>query len=63
MELHDLFKMIPETQEIHLIVADCGILGTMCAMVHLLNGEAFNSDVISIEAEDNKLKVWIREDS
>lgn len=63
MKLHDLFKMIPETQEIHLIVDDCGILGTMCAMECLLNVEAFNSEVINIEAKDDKLKVWIREDS
>lgn len=61
MTLIDLFNLIPETQEMHLIVDDCGILGTMGAMECLLSVEAFNAKVVNIEAEDNKLKVWIKE--
>ena len=61
MKFVDLYKLIPETQEVHLIVDDCGILGTMDAMGVLLNDNAFNAEVINVEAEDNKLKVWIEE--
>lgn len=62
MKFVDLYKLIPETQEIHLIFGDLGILGTMDAMGCLLNDNAFNANVLNIEAEDNKLKVWIEED-
>lgn len=61
MKFIDLFNLIPETQEIHLIFDDCGILGTMSAMECLLNNDAFNAKVINVEAEDNRLKVWIKE--
>lgn len=61
MKFVDLYKLMPGTQEVHLIVDDCGILGTMDSMGVLLNDNAFNAEVVNIEAEDNKLKVWIME--
>ena len=62
MKLVDLYKLTPETQEIHLIFGDLGILGTMDAMGCLLNNNAFSATVLNIEAEGNKLKVWIEEE-
>lgn len=62
MKFEELFRLLPETQEIHLIYGDLGILGTEDAMGCLLNDEAFNAKVVNIEAEDNKLKVWVEVD-
>lgn len=62
MKFVDLYKLMPDMQEVHLIVDDCGILGTMDSMGFLLNDNAFNAEVVNIEAEDNKLKVWIMEE-
>ena len=59
MKFIDLYKLMPETQEVHLIFGDHGILGEMDAMGCLLNEDAFNANVTCIEAEGNKLKVWI----
>lgn len=62
MKFIDLCKLISEPQEVHLIFGDHGILGEMDAMGCLLNEDAFNANVTCIEAEGNKLKVWIKEE-
>lgn len=61
MKFIDLLKLLPETQEVHLIFGDLGILGTEDSLGCLLNEDAFLAEVINIEAEDNKLKVWVKE--
>lgn len=63
MKFIELLRLLPETQEIHLIFGDYGILGTEDAMGCLLNDESFNAKVVNIEAEDNKLKVWLKEET
>ncbi len=62
MKFAELFNLIPETQEVHLIVDDCGIVGTGDSLGCLLNQDAFNAKVTNIEAYGNKIKVWIEED-
>lgn len=62
MKFVELLRLLPETQEIHLIYGDLGILGTEDSMGCLLNEEACNAKVVNIEAEDNKLKVWVEEE-
>ena len=63
MKFAELFNLIPETQEVHLIFSDCGILGTGDSLGHLLNRDAFNAKVVNVEAYGNKIKVWIGVDS
>lgn len=60
MKFTELLRLLPETQEIHLIYGDLGILGTEDSLECLLNEDAFLAEVINIEAEDNKLKVWVK---
>lgn len=62
MKFIELLPLLPETQEIHLVYGDLGILGTEDSMGCLLNEEAFNAKVVNIEAEDNKLNVWVEEE-
>lgn len=62
MKFIDLYKLLPESQEIHLIFGGHGVLGEADAMGCLLNDDAFNAKVVSIEAHAGKLKVWIEED-
>ena len=62
MKFAELFNLIPETQEVHLIFADCGIVGTGDSLGCLLNQDAFNAKVTNIEAYGNKIKVWIEVD-
>ncbi len=62
MKFVELLRLLPETQEIHLIYGDLGILGTEDSMGCLLNDEACDAKVVNIEAKDNKLKVWVEVD-
>lgn len=62
LKFAELFNLIPETQEVHLIFADCGIVGTGDSFACLLNDDAYNAKVINVEAASDKLKVWIEVD-
>lgn len=59
MKLNDLFEIVPETQNMRIIIYDDTIYGTANAMTIYLIDSILESTVDNIEAENDELKVWI----
>lgn len=60
MTVNDLFKLLPCTQEVHLIYEDLEIRGTADSIETLCNSEVGEMDVINLETEKDTLKVWTK---
>lgn len=59
MKLNDLFKIVPEMQNMRIIIDDDAIYGSADAMTNYLIDSIMESTVDNIEAENDELKVWI----
>ena len=60
MTVNDLFKLLPCTQEVHLIHDDLELRGTADSIETLCNCEVGELDVINLETEKDTLKVWTK---
>ena len=59
MKFADLCKLVPDTQNMHLICDGLEIYGQAEALSCLVNHEVDECTVTNIEAEDDTLKVWV----
>lgn len=62
MKLKELFDLIPELQKVHLLCGDLDVVGSECSMSCMLNDEVLNMEVVNIESEDDKIKIWVKEE-
>lgn len=59
MIFRDLCKLVPETQNMHLINSTLEIYGLTDAISCMVSDEVDECKVINIEAENDTLKVWV----
>lgn len=59
MTFATLCKLVPETQNMHLICGSLEIYGLADAIGCMVSREVDESIVINIEAEEDTLKVWV----
>lgn len=59
MKFADLCKLVPETQNMHLIFSTLEIYGQTDAISCMVSHEVEVSTVNNIEAEEDTLKVWV----
>lgn len=63
MKLNDLFKTIPSAQKVRLFYEDSVVAGTQDSLICLLDDFVFNGVATIVEAEDDEVQVWVKEDA
>lgn len=63
MKLDDFYHLIPDEQKMRLLFLDLMVEGTQDSIACIANEEINNMTVINVEAEDNFLKVWVKDEN
>lgn len=63
MKFESFLNLVDYEQEIILFYEDYMLTGAKEALECMLNGDIYNGIVTDIQADDGKLKVWVKEDA
>lgn len=63
MKLGEFFYLIPEEQKMRLMFLDLMVEGTQDSVSCIANEEVNSMTVINVGAEDDFLKVWVKDEN
>ena len=61
MKFTDFLDRVPEAQEMQVVFEGLEVSGQQEAIACMLDGDVYNGVVTEVEAEENVLKVWVKE--
>ena len=63
MKLGEFVYLVPDEQKMRLMFLDLMVEGTQDSISCIANEEVNNMTVINVEAEDDFLKVWVKDET